>query len=57
MTLEWSALFQSEYKCNGIPGGTLETGLKLPAPTGVKIGVDPTAVNDAIIVGGSCVGI
>lgn len=32
-------------------------GLKLVAPVGVRVGVEPNAVNDAIIVGGSCLGI
>lgn len=32
-------------------------GLRLAAPVGVRMGVDPKAVRDAIIVGGSCFGI
>lgn len=40
-----------------LPGGILEMGLKLVAPVGVRVGVEPKAVNDAIIVGGSCLGI
>lgn len=40
-----------------LPNGVFVTGLKLPAPVGVNVGVDPKAVNEAIIVGGSCFGI
>lgn len=42
-----------------LPNGVfiMVTGLKLPAPVGVNVGVDPKAVKEAIIVGGSCFGI
>lgn len=56
---KWEYLMFRKRKlieCGLLGGGIAETGLMLPAPVGVKMGVDPTAIKDAIIVGGSCLG-